>query len=72
MIGHIKQRHRRYQKKDPNQTLEVKTAMSEIKNILNGIKGRLDITLKSLTDLKTAIETLQNNPFQNLLHSCQK
>lgn len=37
--------------------------MSEIKNILNGIKGRLDITLKSLTDLKTATETLQNNPF---------
>lgn len=46
--------------------------MSEIKNTLNGIKGRLDITLKSLIDLKTAIETLQNNPFQDLLHSCQK
>lgn len=46
--------------------------MSEIKNILNGIKGRLGIILKSLTDLKTAIETLQNNPFQDLLHSCQK
>ena len=37
--------------------------MSEIKNILNEIKGRLDTALKGLTDLKTVIETLQNNQF---------
>ena len=49
--------------KDPIKLLEVKTTMSEIKNILNGIKGRLDIPLKGLADLKTVIETLQNNQF---------
>lgn len=58
--------------KDPIKLLEVKTTMSEVKNILNGIKGRLDIALKGLTDLKTVIETLKNNQFQNVLHSCQK
>lgn len=39
--------------------LEIKTLLSEMKNTLEGINGRLDTTNEKVVKLKT-IETLQN------------
>lgn len=50
-------------KKSSIKLLEIKTTISEIKNILNRIKGRLDIAGENTTNLKTTVQTLKHIQF---------
>lgn len=47
-------------KNNPNQTLKFKTVVSEMRNILDGIKDRWDIVYKKIGGLEgIVIETVQ-------------
>ena len=57
---HVKQRHRR-QKKTQIKFLGMKTAMYDMKNILNVTNSRLDIVEENISELEEiAIETIHN------------
>ena len=57
----LKERHRRYFLKAPTELLEVKSKMTEMKDILNGIKSKLHDAGENSCEIKSKTPaTVQN------------
>ena len=53
--------HAKKKKKRPKLNLEMKTKMSEVKNTVNEINGRLDITKENINEVESmAVETIES------------